>query len=229
MTQRSRTGNVALVAATIILFVVCCPEALARAGGGRGGGGGIVTFILLPILLIYSAIITHLVVKKNRECQKLLLIAAARDPAWNADAIKARIEQAFFKIQQAWMERNQDLAAEYMSPRLYAKHKMQTDAMIQNKRKNILNSLNLIEAKIVQIADYTNDASDSFWVYIKASAIDYEINEVTGAVVDGKDDKSYPFAELWKFVRKDNGWVVDEIDQKVSIGDLSHLHSLMER
>lgn len=214
----------------VLLCAFICHDALARAGGGGGGsGGGILTLILLPFFLIYSAIVTHLVIKKSRECENLLKVAATRDSAWKANAIKSRIEQAFFKIQEAWMERNQDIAKEYMSERLYAKHKMQTDTMIRNKKKNMLDALNLTEAKIVQIADYKDDSNDSFWVYIRASAVDYKIDEATGSVVDGDATKSHPFAELWKFVRSDQNWVVDEIDQKVHIGDLTHLKSLIER
>ena len=218
-----------LVVVVTVLVVANCQDLWARAGGGRSGGGGILVLILYPFFLIYSAIVTHLVVKKNKECKQLMEQSAAIDSAWNADAIKSRIEQAFYKIQQAWVERNQDIAKEYMSERLYAKHKAQTDAMIANKRKNILDALNLIEVKIVQIADFKDNEKDAFCAYLKASAIDYEINESTGNITDGEKNKSYPFAELWKFIRTKKGWIVDEIDQNVSIGDLSHPISLLER
>jgi predicted lipid-binding transport protein (Tim44 family) len=212
------------------LIISDCPELWARAGGGGGGGAtGILYLILLPFFIIYSMIVTYMVVKKNKECQSLMQQCADIDSAWNPDSVKARIEQAFLKIQQAWVERNQDIAKDYMSERLYNKHKTQTDAMIVNQRKNILDRLNLIEAKVVQVADFKDNSKDSFWVYLEASAIDYEIDEASGSITSGKKDKEESFAELWKFIRLKNTWVVDEIDQKVSVGDLSHLKSLVER
>lgn len=134
---------------------------------------------------------------------------------------------AYFKIQEAWRERNQDIAKEYMSNRLYTKHKLQTDDMLRRGIKNIMESINLEEATIVEILDYRDDSKDSFWVLIKGSMVDYTIVENTGDVIDG-EKKNLSFKELWRFKREDHGRVLDEIDQDVSISDLRGFNPFSE-
>ena len=211
-----------LILITICLFCALLPEdVMARAGGGGGGkGGGLLYIILLPFLIIYSAIITYLIAKKNKKCKSLLQRLERSERSWDLDRIKAQIEVAYFKIQEAWMKRDQEIARDYMSERLYAKHKAQTDQMLSEGRKNVLERINLREAKIVEVADYKDDTKDRIWVFIKGSMIDYIINESTGEVVSGKKDEVEDFDELWKFIRGHKGWVLDEIDQSVGVSDL---------
>jgi hypothetical protein len=216
-------------------------ELFARAGGGgsgiSGGTGGygiagngpfglVVALIALAIFL-YSGLVTRVALKRKKECRVLLERAAATDGAWDEEALKKRIEQAFYAIQRAWVARDQDKARKFMSDRLYEKHKMQTDKMIANKVKNILEGLDLIEAGVVQIMDYKKDSKDAFWAFIKASALDYNIDESTGQAVGEVEDPTV-FQELWKFIRTDKGWVVDEIDSKATLHDLNHLKSVVE-
>jgi len=229
-----KNKNILFIFVALILVTICfCfvpEEVLARAGGGGGGkGGGFWGLILAPFFIIYSAIVTYLVVKKNKKCKSLLEQLATSDSSWDIDKIKAQVEIAFFKIQDAWMKRDQEIAKEYMSERLYTKHKVQTDQMLSEKRKNILERINLKEARIVEVADYEDDSKDRIWVYIKGSMIDYIIDETTGKVVSGDKSEAENFSELWKFVRSpQNKWVLDEIDQKVQISDLTDFNSFSE-
>jgi hypothetical protein len=205
-------------------------EALARAGGGGGGGSGgsWIGIILLPFFLIYLAILHYKLRNKNKEARGLLEKLSKHEASWGIDFIKSGIEKVFFVVQKAWMERNQDIANNFISQRLYDKHKLQTDSMLKKGHKNILESINLIEARIVEVADYENDLKDRFWAYIKGSMIDYTIDEKTGELVSGEKNKIEEFTELWKFIRGKGGWVLDEIDQKVGILDLGGFKSFSE-
>ena len=202
----------------ITTLLVLAPEvALARAGGGGGHGkGSWLNLVMLPILLIYSAIITQQVRKKSRACNDLLVRLEKQDPAWDLDSIKHRIAQVFFKVQQAWMARDQNLARDCMSDAIFEKHKIQTDQMIAEHRKNILESINLIETDVVDVEDFSDNKKDRFWVYLKGSMIDYTIDDTTDRIVSGQQ-KPEEFTELWKFIRAGDNWILDEIDQKVSL------------
>lgn len=205
----------------ITVLLLLAPEvALARAGGGGGHGkGSWLNIILLPILLIYSAILTHQVRKKSKACKVLLARLEKLDPAWDLDAIRRRISQVFFKVQQAWMERDQNVARDCMSDAIFEKHKMQTDQLISQHRKNILENINLIETEVVDVEDFADNKKDKFWVDLKGSMIDYTVDDTTGSIVSGKREAE-SFTELWKFIRAGDTWVLDEIDQKVSLSDL---------
>jgi hypothetical protein len=222
--------NILFILTITLSLLLNSIEVFARAGGGGGsGGGGWGTIIALPFILIYLAFLHYKLNKKNKESRKLMEKIAKQESTWGRDFIKSRIEKVFLKVQEAWMECNQNIAKTYISQRLYDKHKLQTDAMLKKGHKNILENINLLETRVVEVADYKDDSKDRFWVYIKGSMIDYTINEKTGGIVSGNKSKKEEFTELWKFIRgQDYSWVLDEIDQKVQISDVDSFESFSE-
>ena len=244
--------KVIILSFLVILVLVFTQLAFSRAGGGgsssMGSGGGssyggsssygsssdgdgalgILGLILLPFSLIYSAFSTVKYKKKNQEARELLARLSEKDSSWDLSRIKGDIEMAYFKVQEAWMERDQTIARDYMSERLFNKHKTQTDLMIKQHRKNILLNINLIESTIVQVVDYKNDSRDMMWVYINGSMIDYIINDQTKEILSGDPNAAEVFTELWRFVRGPKGWVLDEIDQTVTQEDFQRMSSFSE-
>jgi len=215
----------------LVMAIVLVPaEAWARAGGGGGGGGGkggIVNLILLPLCIAYSLFVSYLVFRKHKQSQQALE-RASEDHFWDPDSLKDRVKQVFFKVQEAWMARDQRIAKDCLSDKLFQDHKRQTDLMLQNHTKNMLQDIHLKRARIVEVLDYDDNSKDQFWVHIEGSMIDYTINDKTGDVVSGRKNKSEPFKELWKFVREDHGWVLDEIDSSVHATDLLGMNSVTE-
>lgn len=216
---------------TIVFTQMALPvEVWARAGGGGGGGGGrggIVNLIVLPLCIAYSLFVSYLVYRKHKQSQRALEMARA-DHLWDPDSLKGRVKHVFFKVQEAWMARDQRVAKDCLSQRLFNDHKQQTDVMLQNHTKNVLENIHLKRARIVEVLDYDDNSKDQFWVHIEGSMIDYTINDKTGDVISGKKNKAESFKELWKFIREDHGWVLDEIDSSVHANDLLGMNSVTE-
>jgi len=211
----------------LVILTLSIDFIFARAGGGGGSGGAgggilmtILAFILAPFLLVYAVIVSIMLERKRNKAKHLLKQLESEDPLWNHRRMSARIEETFLKVQKAWTERDQNLAKDCMSERIYIKHKMQTDEMLVNGRKNVLAKVNLKEAMIISVSDYKDDSKDSFSAHIKGSMIDYDIDDKTSAVLSGDNSKIESFKEIWHFIRAGNKWVLDEIDQDVTIGDI---------
>jgi len=202
--------------------------AFARAGGGGGSGGGGGGILMLPIILIYLAILHYRLYIKSKEARELLGTVSRLDPAWNIDSMKTIISETFFKVQRAWMERDQTIARDRMSKAIYENYKAQTDQMKAEHKKNMMEKVELLGSRIVSVLDYKDDTKDSFWVYIEGSMIDYTINDQTNEVISGTPGKAEKFTELWKFIREPQGWVLDKIDPEVSLDDLKVLTSMTE-
>lgn len=213
---------------TVLILFTMPHDVFARAGGGGGKGGGGAALIFLPYLIIYSIILTFLVFKRSRQCKALLKKLAKSQMSWDMEFLQQRIEEVFFKVQEAWQSRDQVIAQDYMSERLFNKHKAQTDQMLKEHKKNILEKIELKESRIVEVADYKNDSRDRIWVYIRGSMIDYIIDDESGKVRSGDPKNPECFTELWKFVRGSKGWVLDQIDQEVTIKDFRRFHPFSE-
>lgn len=122
-----------------------------------------------------------------------------RDPAFDERAFLDRAQTAFFKIQEAWQARNQDLARDVMSEALYERHKMQTDQLIAAHQIDMLENIVIGHAKIVEVT--AASPYDTIVVAFTASMTDYTIDENTKQLVDGTRVPS-TFTEFWTFIRR---------------------------
>ncbi len=122
-----------------------------------------------------------------------------RDPNFDEHAFLDRAQTAFFKLQQAWTARDQDLARDVMSDALYERHKMQTDQLIAAHQIDVLENIVIGSARIVDVR--AGMPFDSIVVAFTASMTDYTIDERTKAVVSG-DRYQQTFTEYWTFIRR---------------------------
>lgn len=168
------------------------------------------------------------------DSEALLQRLARKDDAWSPEHMQARVEEVYHHVQQAWTERNQDIARNFMSPRLYARHKRMTDEMLAQGRRNVLEDIRLLDCDIVHVADRKGTHDDEFWAVITGSMIDYEVRDGRGPKASLLDDPATArmitvmqqlrtppkrFQELWKFTRDDHhGWVLDKIEQDLDAG-----------
>ncbi|MBK1809741.1 Tim44 domain-containing protein [Clostridium sp. YIM B02505] len=230
----------------VILIISGSSTAYARAGGGggsSGGGGGgtggshsssrnstgsrnpisaILSFGAFAIMASAGTIILRAQIgKKKVKSISVIKDLSKSDDNWNYKNIKREIEETFYKVQTAWMERDQDLAKEYMSEELYTKHRTQTEWMKIKKQKNILKGITLLGASPIGVEDHEGIDKDIIWVHIKAKSQDYIIDEETNEVIEGKARRYVQFEEYWKFIRKEQRWVLDEIRQIDEISDLN--------
>jgi predicted lipid-binding transport protein (Tim44 family) len=121
------------------------------------------------------------------------------DPGFDERSFLDRAQTAFFKIQQAWMARNQDLARDVMSDALYERHKMQTDQLIASHQIDMLENIVIGHAKVVDVKPGT--PYDTIVVAFTASMTDYTIDENTKQIVDGERAPS-TFTEFWTYIRR---------------------------
>jgi predicted lipid-binding transport protein (Tim44 family) len=122
-----------------------------------------------------------------------------RDPNFTEAVFLDRAQTAFFKVQQAWAARNQDLARDVMSDALYERHKMQTDQLIANHQIDVLENVVIGHARIADVQP--GGTYDAITVAFSASMTDYTIDERTKQMVSGQ---RYPtsFTEYWSFIRR---------------------------
>ena len=223
---------------TIFILFTLVTQSNARAGGGGSYSGVHIsssshnsgtestgTAIFSIIVGIISSLfigglggvaIGKIIARKNEEAILLMDKIDDTDRIWNRDEIRARIEDIYFKVQEAWTKRDQNIAKDYMSQRLYDKHKRQTDELIEKKLINQLERINLHSIQIIGIYDDEIDENDKLQVVINGSMIDYMYDEKQSRIIAGSRTSAEEFTEIWSFIRKDDTWVLNQIDQTVN-------------
>jgi predicted lipid-binding transport protein (Tim44 family) len=145
------------------------------------------------------ALVPHEAVADPQAIAAGIAAIKAHDPNFDETAFLGRAQTVFFRVQQAWQARNQDIARDCMSDALYERHKVQTDQLIANHQINVLDNIVIGHAKIVGVN--AGHPYDSIVVAISASMTDYTIDENTKQTVSGSQ---FPktFTEYWTFIRR---------------------------
>jgi hypothetical protein len=202
----------------LLPLLVISIETFARAGGGGGkGGGSIVGLILWGLYTLIISVILFFKVGKSR---KIINKSADHDSFWNFEQMRNNAKSVFFKMQDAWMEREIEKVKDIITPQLYEEYKTQLELMKKNNEKNILSGINVTNVRIIGCEDYMDDSQDSYIAHIKGEMIDYTINEKTRQIIKNPDKKEEKFTDTYHFIRKGNKWLLDNIDNKVSIWDV---------
>lgn len=188
-----------------------------------------VMFVLIAVLPFTKIIIFEAHIHdKTKETKKLLHKLSKIDPSFKYGPLKKRVYKCFYNIQDAWMQRNQDLAIDYMDSGLYQNHKTKTDWMIIRHKKNILKRILLLHTAPISVASCKNKSNDRIWFYVFATMADYTINDETNEIIEGSTVNK-AFGEYWMFVRKSDTWVLSEIRQTDEIDiDNSRFNNISE-
>ena len=122
----------------------------------------------------------------------------ASDPQFDQEAFRARVQQAFFALQQAWQDRDLHASRPFMSPGLYLGWSSQVQQLIDLHKKNVLDGLRVDAVDVVKVVH--GQAFDDVTVRVTATTADYEVDERTGKIIFGSRDASQ-FTEYWTFQR----------------------------
>jgi predicted lipid-binding transport protein (Tim44 family) len=122
----------------------------------------------------------------------------ASDPQFDEQAFRARVQQAFFALQQAWQDRDVASSRPFMSPGLYLGWSSQVQQLIDLHKKNVLEGLRVDGIDVVKVVH--GSAFDDVTVRVVATTADYEVDEKTGRMIFGSREAAQ-FTEYWTFQR----------------------------
>ena len=76
------------------------------------------------------------------------------------------------------------------------------------------------ETKIIGCEDYKDDSKDRYIAYIKGNILDYTIHDSTGEILKNPDKTIEKFSDTYHFVRGKKNWILEDIDNSVSLLDI---------
>jgi predicted lipid-binding transport protein (Tim44 family) len=196
-------------------------SAYARAGGGGGGSGSVYGRGLGVLLaLINLALITFFVYRKNKRARQLISQLGTKDAIWNYEQMIDYAQEVFVKMQKAWMERNMELVKDIITERLYQDYQKKLDWQKVKHEQNIIEDIEIKRTEIIGMEDHAGKDKDRFTIYIKGKLVDYTISDKTGKIYTNKAKGKTDFVDLYYFLRREEKWFLDRIENDVSLGKI---------
>jgi predicted lipid-binding transport protein (Tim44 family) len=196
-------------------------SAYARAGGGGGGSGSVYGRGLGVLLaLINLALITFFVYRKNKRARQLISQLGTEDTLWNYEQMIDYAQEVFGKLQNAWMERNMELVKDIVTERLYQDYQKKLDWQKVKHEQNIIEDIEIKRTEIIGMEDHAGKDKDTFTIYIKGKLVDYTISDKTGKIYTNKAKGKTSFVDLYYFLRQEEKWLLDRIENDVSLGKI---------
>ena len=226
---------------TVLVSAISSPtvNTFLRAGGGGGGGGGfggrifrnrfrnntpngsplalvfdIILYVFYVVIAVSSVVVFYFnFLKSYIQLRRFIKETAKSDNAWKYENILSDVKDAYYSVQNAWTNMDMSTAKDHMEESLLVDFQLKLDEMERLHERNVLEKIKLIKAVPVYVYDNENNENDFVWFYIKGSMIDYKINTDTQKKVSGTKHK-VRFVEYWKFVRREDKWVLSKIAQE---------------
>ncbi len=220
----------------------------AGSGGGGGGGGGgfgsgffrrifrnssggatltwwellieVVFYVFFVIVGLFSIVAFYFkFIRSYIQVRRFIKQTSKSDNAWKFENILSDVREAYFSVQNAWTNMDMSTAKDHMEESLLADFQLKLDDMERVRERNVLEKIKLIKVVPVFVYDNENNENDFVWFYIKGCMIDYTINTDTQKKVSGTKHKER-FVEYWRFVRREDKWVLSKILQSFQAGEI---------
>lgn len=202
------------LAALVFVLLIPVGSTFARGGGGGSGGGGsfggsfggnsssgnsnpaIVAAVL--VVLMGSGIVLAVAARKKRKQEQVR--AATPEGA----AALARTKEVFFIFETAWAQFDIDGMKPILSSEYFKRMVLELSVLKAQDRQDKMENMS------ARFALETDVSDTAFRVRVNATAVDtlWDIAIQKTLFVDRS-----PFTEYWRFIKEENVWKLDGIDQ----------------
>ncbi len=137
-------------------------------------------------------------------------IVGQGNPNFNLDTFKEARVDDFFKLQAALMSRDLTSVREKVTPQILAILENDIVTLKEAGKINRIENIAVREADINEA--WQEDGADYATLRLKASLLDYSVDDKTGAVLGGSNTVPIKFDEYWTFVRAQSDWKLTAIE-----------------
>lgn len=225
----------------VIVAVLLAPEIYARAGGHIGGGGyseggsygggyyghhhyhhgspdpynGVVAGIMLVLTLIFFGVVllgsTFLIRIKNRQSLRTLKKAYNYDGIWDEEKIKQHSITIFHDLQEAWSKNDLLPIKDSLTESFFDHYQNFLAGYQRRSLVNIVRDISIKNVKIVSVVDKLDNSKDAVAVLITGEMVDFLMHQKTGRVLEGDNEESSSFEDVYVFFRKEKSWLLNQI------------------
>ncbi|MGL4344364.1 MAG: TIM44-like domain-containing protein [Cellulosilyticaceae bacterium] len=122
------------------------------------------------------------------------------DPTFSEQMMIGKVNNMFMRLQLAWMNKRWEEARPFETDALFHTHQMQLEQYISSKRTNRIEEINISNTEVLNY--YVMGQFEYLDVEIKARFLDYIVEDHSGRVLKGSDQRPVHMHYKWKLMRK---------------------------
>jgi len=220
----------------ITSFMLITPNIFARyqsiwwnisSGGVQGNIPNWIGYAIAGIILISA--VTTIVIWKSYFSERVLKKSSKEDKIWDVDLLKSNTRESFIKLNKAIENKDLVILQEILTKNFFIEKKNQIDEMIKNSEKIIYKSTDIRVLEIIGCEDYKDNTYDMYIAFIEGYLLKYKVSELSGEIISNKERLSYEFSKTLHFIRDQNRWKLNFIDEKVNILDIYKTKNFKEK
>ncbi|HSN10023.1 MAG TPA: hypothetical protein VLS85_13375 [Hanamia sp.] len=175
------------------------------------------------IISVISGVIGLVIIYKSNNADRILQKADQRDQIWDEDHLKYTTRFVFYKMMNAWNTGDLSVIKDYVTAEYLSSFQKKLSGKTGATVNNIINSIDIVETRIICCQDFLNNSQDKFVGYIKWKFIteESEINNMSlETFPNEKTDEKDVFQESYHFKRVSNDWLLYDTDDNIGLWKL---------
>ncbi|MDD4992899.1 MAG: TIM44-like domain-containing protein [Paludibacter sp.] len=183
---------------------------------------------LSAVAIVLVSTVMTLVIGKSYISGWILNKSAQNDSLWDIDKLKSHAKELYFDLNKAISNREITSLSNSLTTEFYQEQQNIISELIEKRQKFIFKYLDIKVLEIIGCEDFKVDSKDRYTVFIEGEILNYRVAEASGEVIKDKYKDLRDFSCMCHFVRMENQWKLENINNSVSRLDVLKTKNLIE-
>jgi len=199
----------------------------AHSGGVQGNIWNWIGYSFVVVIILIT--VSTIVIWKSYISERILKRSAKTDLIWDIEKLKSHTRESIHRLNNAIENKDLSSVADLLTSELFNELNSVVSELIQKGEKNIRKCNDIRVLEIIGCEDFRNNFFDKYIAYIQGYMLNYTILETTGEIVKNKDCRIWDFSITYHFVRFENQWRLEKINNSASTLDVLKTKNHVEK
>jgi len=200
---------------------------IGRNGGIQGNLSNWIGYSIVVVIILST--VTTIVIWKSYLSEWILKKSIRNDAIWDIENLKSHTRESIRRLNDSIQNKDLSKVSDLLTTELFDELNSGVLELTKKGEKNILRCNNIRVLEIIGCEDYKNNSFDKYVAYIQGYMLDYTISETTGEIIKNKKRQVWKFSHTYHFIRVENQWKLEKINNSASTLDVLKTKNLFEK
>jgi len=200
---------------------------IGRNGGIQGNLSNWIGYSIVVVIILST--VTTIVIWKSYLSEWILKKSIRNDAIWDIENLKSHTRESIRRLNDSIQNKDLSKVSDLLTTELFDELNSGVLELTKKGEKNILRCNNIRVLEIIGCEDYKNNSFDKYVAYIQGYMLDYTISEKTGEIIKNKKRQVWKFSHTYHFIRVENQWKLEKINNSASTLDVLKTKNLFEK